>query len=170
VTALRIATTWDGAALAPAACTAVQLSLAGESVRIDVDAPFAGDPAPAGTGSVPGLWEHEVVELFVFGHRGRYTEIELGPHGHWLVLRFDGVRRRVDGGHPIAFDARISVDRWTGSAEIRRDLLPERPVRCNVFRISGRATERRYEAAVPVPGERPDFHRPDVGVPWPFDL
>ncbi len=165
---LRIAHTGDGSALAAEARTAVQPSMVGERLRIEIDAPFAGDPRPRGAGSVPGLWKHEVVELFVFGHDGRYTEIELGPHGHWFVLRFDGVRRRVDDGHAIVFHARITGDRWTGRAEIERGLLPEHPVLCNAFRISGSGTARRYEAAVPVPGERPDFHRPDIGAPWPF--
>ena len=163
---LEIACTWDGVPLATSARTAVRLALADDRLRIDVDAPFAGDPAPPGHGSVPGLWEHEVVELFVFGSEGRYTEIELGPHGHWLVLRFDGVRRRVDEGHAIAFAARIDGARWRGTAWIPIELLPALAVRCNAFRISGRGPERRYEAAVPVPGERPDFHRPDVGATW----
>lgn len=72
-----------------------------------LDAPFAGDAAPAappGT-AVPGLWNHEgpsrrcraaagtpdarahsharqatVVEVFLLGEREEYVEIELGPY------------------------------------------------------------------------------------------
>jgi hypothetical protein len=168
VSTIEIAHTWDGSVLPPGGRTRVHLDLESDALRIDVDAPFAGDPPPVGFGSVSGLWEHEVVEVFVFGHDETYTEIELGPHGHWLVLRFDGVRRRVDDGHEIQLTATIHGDRWRGAAWIHVGLLPERPARCNAFRISGREPNRRYEAAEPVPGERPDFHRPDVGMPWPM--
>lgn len=165
---LHIAHTWDGTPLTAAERTTVRLHEGLYALDIDVDAPFAGDPAPPGKGSTPRLWEHEVVELFVFGDDGRYTEIELGPHGHWLVLRFAGVRRLVDDGHVIDFRTRVRGERWTGDAEVPASLLPKVPLRCNAFRISGAGAARRYEASVPVPGPRPDFHQPDIGVPWPF--
>jgi hypothetical protein len=167
---LHVAHTWNGAPLTAAERTTLRLRDGLDALDIEIDAPFAGDPAPPGKGSTPRLWEHEVVELFVFGADDRYTEIELGPHGHWLVLRFDGVRSLVDEGHAITFDARIAGERWAGTARVPREILPARPARCNAFRIAGIGTGRRYEALVPVPGDRPDFHRPDIGLPWAFAL
>ena len=150
--------------------TTVRLHEGLYALNIDVDAPFAGDPAPVGKGSTPRLWEHEVVELFVFGEHGQYTEIELGPHGHWLVLRFDGIRHLVDEGHAIRYRAWLGKKHamWKGRARIDRRLLPDVPVRCNLFRIAGAADDRRYQAMVPVPGDHPDFHQPSIGVPWPL--
>jgi hypothetical protein len=165
VTRLTIAHTWDGQPLPADQHTFVDLAM-DSAFRIRVDAPYAADPPPAGRGSTPRLWEHEVVEVFVFGDGDRYTEIELGPHGHWLVLRLDGVRSVAGAGHAITFRPEIVGSRWTGTAEVERRLLPDAPERINLFRIAG--ADRRHEALVPVPGPGPDFHQPAVGVGWPF--
>jgi hypothetical protein len=162
---LVIGRTWDGDLLDVADRTTLRLTLDDASLRIEVDAPYAGDPAPAGPpGATDRLWEHEVVELFVAGPDERYTEIELGPHGHHLGLRLDGIRTPVQTGFPIAFEAGIEGGRWTGTAVVARELLPERPARCNAYRIGG----GRHEALVAVPGPAPDFHRLDRFVPWPL--
>ena len=160
-----IAHAWDGVPLPVAELAFVDLTV--DTVfRSQIDAPFAGDPAPTGRGSTPRLWEHEVVEVFVFGADGRYTEIELGPHGHWLVLRLDGVRSVADAGHPIRYRVTVGGGRWTGTAEVDPHLLPDTPERLNLFRIAG--ADRRHDALVPVPGEGPDFHQPEIGIRWPF--
>ncbi len=167
MTHVVIGRTWDGALLPAAGRTRLGLEPTPEGLRIEVDAPFAGDPPPdAPAGSVDGLWEHEVVELFVALDERRYVEIELGPHGHHLVLELDGVRQVVRKGLPLRFEARILGDRWKGSALVDRSLLPTRPVSFNAYRIAGVGEARRYEAFVAVPGERPDFHRPDRFAPW----
>ena len=51
--------------------------------------------APVGS-FVDRLWESSVSELFVGGEDG-YLEFEVTPEGHWVALRFDGVRRRAEG-------------------------------------------------------------------------
>lgn len=169
MTILVVGRTWDGHLLPPDARTSLRLGWAGDDLRIEVDAPYSGDPPPPGPpGPLEGLWEHEVVELFVLGPGDRYTEIELGPHGHHLVLQLEGVRNAVARALPIAFAARLEGARWRGEATIGRAWLPERPIRCNAYRIHGAASLRRYEAMVAVPGDRPDFHRPDRFAPWPL--
>ena len=156
---LTIDKTWDGEACG--ADEIVQLTLrGGKALYVDVDAPFHGDPAPEGGGSTDGLWDYEVVELFVVEHgTERYTEIELGPHGHFLVLQLDGVRQAVATQLPIAFAAQVSGDRWTGQARIPWSLLPPGPHAVNAYAIHGVGRARRYLAAFPVPGPAPDFHR-----------
>lgn len=164
--ALVVARTWDGAPARPDEQVQLWVDSLPERLRIRVEAPYHGDPAPPGApGPFWGLWEHEVVELFVLGPGERYTEIELGPHGHHLVLRLDGVRRPVETLLPIEYQARIRGDRWEGEALLSRALLPPGPHRLNAYAIHGLGSARRYLAWTPAPGEGPDFHRLDVFPP-----
>ncbi len=160
---LRIENTWNGQ---PAPREMVELSLRRSegSLLLEVDSPFYADPPPSvPPGSCWGLWDHEVVELFIVGpgEKPQYTEIELGPHGHWLVLRLNGVRQVVERELPLAFQARISSDRWTGRCTIPSEWIPEGPHRINAFAIHGVGEARRYLSMTPLPGSAPDFHQPD---------
>jgi hypothetical protein len=164
--ALLLAPPWAGRPLPARARARVRVRLDGDALCIEVDAPFAGDPPPAGPpGPTDRLWEHEVVELFVVAGQ-RYTEIELGPHGHHLVLQLDGVRRPVASGLPLQLTARVQGERWTATARLDRALLPAGADRCNAYRIHGVGEQRRYHAHAPVPGEGPDFHRLQHFAPW----
>lgn len=167
MTTLVVGRTWDGALLPEEERAQIKLSYEGDDLRIDVDAPYAGDPAPTEPpGPMDGLWAHEVVEVFVVGLEERYLEIELGPHGHHLVIQLDGIRQRTAALLPIRYEARIEGDRWRGTAHVPRSYLPVPQVRCNVFRISGPQGSRRYHALAPVPGDKPDFHRIQRFPPW----
>lgn len=164
---LRTAATWDGEAAAGGEIATITLAGERAGLRVEFEAPFHGDPPPnAAPGSCDGLWEHEVVELFVAGPGERYLELELGPHGHFLVLQLDGVRRRA--GPPVDLDhgveAAIEGGRWRGVAVVPWDLLPAGPHRVNAYAIHG-AAPRRYLAHASVPGPVPDFHRLERFVP-----
>lgn len=154
--------TWDGAALASGEEARVRASIdrARGVLDVVVSARFYADPQPdAPSGSRPGLWDFEVVELFLVGEAEEYLEVELGPHGHFLVLRLSGRRNVVESEIPIAYRARLDGDRWTGRAAVPLDRVPE-PVRfANAYAIHGTGASRRHLAAHPVPGDRPDFHR-----------
>ena len=127
-----------------------------------MSAPFHDDPPPLGEpGPTDRLWEHEVVELFVAGRDDRYTEVELSPWGHHLVLRLHGVRRVIDTQLPLAFRVRRCGARWIGVARLDRELLPPPPWRANAYAIHGEGSDRRFLSATPLPGEQPDFHQPD---------
>ena len=157
---LPIALTWDGQPARPDERVELRIEVAGGCLWIHVDAPFHGDPAPtAPPGPTPALWEHEVVELFVLGADQRYTEIELGPHGHHLVLQLAGTRNVVAERLPIDFQARIHGDRWRGAANLPLELLPLGPHRLNATAIHGVGAERRYLSWVALPAEKPDFHQ-----------
>lgn len=158
--AFDVGFTWDGSSVADDERVSVRIDGEPDALVISVDAPFHGDPPPPGTGSLDGLWAHEVVELFLVGVGDEYVEIELGPHGHFLVLRLRGVRNAVERGLPIAFVASIAGGRWTGTARVPRGLLPAGPHRANAFAIHG-VGARRYLCATPLPGPSPDFHQPD---------
>ncbi len=168
---LRIERTWDGQPAAPEEGVEVRLAVAPEGdLLVALRAPFHGDPSPP---TLPGptdrLWECEVVEVFVAGpasgpageRRHPYLEIELGPYGHHLVLRFLGVRNAVERALPIDYRARLAGKAWEGEARIPAACLPPRPWAANAFALHGRGAARRHLAATPLPGPRPDFHQPD---------
>lgn len=165
---LVIATTWDGGPVGADEAVTLEVDLA-RGLVITIDAPFHGDAAPAGPpGRTDRLWEHEVVELFLAeapDRDARYLEVELGPHGHWLALAFDGYRRRRLGDLVIVHDAVIEGSRWRAqvrmdAAELARALDHIGAV--NAYAIHGSGAARRYLAAHPAPASRypaPDFHR-----------
>lgn len=171
---LVITATWNGNPVPPAQQVFVRLNRqASGDLHLDIDAPFHNDPAPSQPpGSVDGLWNFEVVELFIAGPPQRdgaipYLEVELGPHGHYLVLQLSDVRKVANQGLPLDFDAEIDLDtsRWRGRAVIPASYLPPLPHRLNAYAIDGEGDARRYLAWQPVPGARPDFHQPRCFAP-----
>jgi hypothetical protein len=159
---IRIERLWDGApALADEAAT-IELGIARMSLSVEVSAPFHGDPAPpAPAGSTEGLWNYELVELFLFGDGERYLELELGPHGHHLVLLFAGRRQMIQRVERVDYSARIELDRrrWQGRLELPIHLLPKGASHLNAHALHGAAGARRYLSAWPSNGARPDFHQ-----------
>jgi hypothetical protein len=157
---------WDGSPAAPEERVDLELRAAADGdLHIAVDAPFHGDPPPPSPpGPTPGLWNHEVVELFLYGDADRYLEVELGPHGHHLVLALHGARNVVRQGLAIDFRRALAGARWRGDAVVPAALLPGRPARCNAHAIHGVAAARRYLSAIAAGGARPDFHRPEASA------
>ena len=151
---------WNGESATPGEHLTLSARLEPQRLVIEVDAPFHDDPPPAAPrGRCDGLWEFEVVELFLVGEGERYLEIELGPHGHYLLLELCGPRRVVRSDLACTYDVSRRGARWSGRAEIRIDLVPP-GLRCwNAFAIHGRGSDRRYLAAHALPGTHPDFHR-----------
>jgi hypothetical protein len=165
MTTLRVDRTWSGEPVAPEHRAELRLEGAGEDLLVRVDAPFHGDPPPSGPpGPTPGLWELEVVELFVAGEgptdEVEYLEVELSPQGHHLVLRLAGVRRVVESGLRLDFRASIDGGRWRGSARLPRAWLPPPPHRAAAFALHGGGAARRYLSSLTLPGDAPDFHQP----------
>jgi len=118
--------------------------------------PIVPDAAP-GT-RVERLWETDVVECFLVGAGGHYTEVELGGAGHFLVLRFDAVRRVSDACQSLAPRLEFSTDTtgWRSSIDLPAHLVPEGLCAVNAFVAVGAS----YLAHHPVPGAVADFHQP----------
>lgn len=159
---LTIAKTWEGCPIPASEQARVAFWLEGETLRVTLEAPEHGDPLPAGPpGRTPGLWEYEVVELFVVGPDGHYLEIELGPGGHHLALTFSAPREVRDPGVPVSLQVTRAAGRWRGEATVSLRWCPLPVVAANAFAIHGVGGDRRFLVAAPTGGERPDFHRPD---------
>lgn len=165
ITPLLIARAWDGGPARPEEVVLVTLRRGADGLVLHVNAPMHGDPPPA---SPPGptwaLWEHEVVELFIAGPGEdadvRYLELELGPHGHQLVLILAGRRHIVERELPLTVTTRTLGARWIAEALIPEGLLPQGPLRVNATAIHGQGEDRRYLSLVALPGAAPDFHQP----------
>ncbi|MDH5674579.1 MAG: hypothetical protein OEZ06_20800 [Myxococcales bacterium] len=157
---LRVTGDWCGVAAATSEHVHFELTLDPLTLHIDVKAPYHGDPPPdAAPGHLDRLWDYEVVELFLLGERERYTEIELGPHGHYLALQLEGPRQLCDATLELDYRAHIEGGSFHGSARIARALLPEPIISANAYAMHGLGKARRHLAAHPVPGAAPDFHR-----------
>lgn len=165
---LSIAHDWRGRALPEAERAELRLARVDELLRIEVDAPYFGDPPPtAAVGPTDRLWEYEVVELFIADAGEHYLEVELSPHGHYLVLELRGVRHVVRS--LLAIEYRVTIDhaarRFRGVAEVPASYLPDRAVRVNAYAIHGQGGARTYCAHSPPGGQVPDFHRLESFVP-----
>jgi hypothetical protein len=157
---LRIDKTWDGQPAEPGEIAELEVGVDDEGLHLEVSAPYHGDPAPdAPAGALDGLWDYEVVELFVLGPDAVYTEIEVGPHGHHLVLTLKGARQWTGRCLPLTWAVHRTEERWTGKATLARDLLPDPPWVVNAYAIHGTGEQRRYLAMTPVPRPQPDYQR-----------
>lgn len=169
---LKIAYTWDGLKLSKEEQATVALWSDGDKLWISVDAPFGGDPPPdTPPGSTARLWTREVVECFLAAAGKPYLEVELGPHGHYLVLKLSDVREVSESGLALSsYETTITGGRWQGVASFPLEYLPGRRVtRGNAFAIRGVGSARNYMTATPEArsedGKRPDFHQPALFQP-----
>ena len=166
---LRVDKTWNGSLVGPEETAEVEFFIEEERLHVLISAPFHGDAPPASpAGSTDRLWEHEAVELFLAGEDSRYLELEFGPHGHYLVLQFEGVRQAAATGIPLEYRAEISGNRWRGEARLPYVLLPTGTCKANAYGLHGLGEARRYLAAFSLPGDAPDFHQPAFfpGFSW----
>ena len=152
---------WNGCRAHPG--EAIELEVSRDEtgdLHLHVNAPFHNDPAPEiEAGPTDALWDYEVVELFLVGQKGDFLELELGPHGHHLVLYLEKPRTISKAKLPIEYATHIDGERWSGTAHVKTQLLPKALTRFNAFAIHGVKEHRRYLAAYPLPGDRPDFHK-----------
>ena len=185
MTKFKIQTLWDGTLLREDEQILFSLSFECDKVILEVEAPFYDDPKPDSSGgrmNLDGLWDFEVVELFIKGAHDKYLEIELGPHGHFLLLVCDGYRQCFHRGiDPIAYTAKISGNRWKGVLEFSPELLPPMsavpaaPLSFNAFAVHSKPQGRIYATLFPpekAEGDYlvPDFHRLELVHPFPSSL
>jgi hypothetical protein len=157
----NICQTWDAKPIPKTDWTYFQLDiLENNDLKIQIDAPFYDDPIPdAASGSLWGLWDYEVVEIFLVAKNGHYTELEFSPHGHYLTLRLDAPRSILAKEEVLQYHAKINGNRWKGQSIVPEKLLPKQIHRVNFFAIHGQNELRQYLCHSPLPHEKPDFHQ-----------
>lgn len=161
---LHIDKNWDGSTCPDDRLFAdLFLSQTKDGISLRVEAPMLHDQktpeAPMGS-RVEGLWEFDVVELFLVGPGHQYLEIELGAGGHFLVLGFDSIRHRNDSYEffaPVLRFEKTGERLWKSSLTIPWKMVPENFRALNAFAIMA----GQFLAYSPVPGTEPDYHQPD---------
>ena len=167
---LSIQHEWDGTPLPHDDVIFIEIELLEDRLSFQVSAKTYDDPKPPSSPNPDKgtweLWNHEVIELFLVGEKGEYTEIEVSRHGHHLVLQLDGPRSIVEKEIPMLWLPSEAGDSWCGYGELDYKWLPEKLVKINAFAIHTVNGERRYCCHTPLPGPQPDFHQPDRFVLW----
>ncbi|CAJ0580310.1 unnamed protein product, partial [Mesorhabditis spiculigera] len=163
---LSIKTTWDGH---PTNHPPTEIKLGfkeGDSpvVTIDFTTPYYNDPPPPKpNGYTDGLWDYEVVEVFVANDKQKYVEMEFGPHGNWLIYLLDGVRKPFNMGESLTpkVQNKLEGDLWTAHMEVPLAFFPPDATSLNAYAIHGTGDNRVYEALSPAVGNfsGPDFHK-----------
>jgi hypothetical protein len=166
----RLDRTWNGEALEGARVGTLALARAGDRLALSWDLPLRSPvSAPdSPVGFTAGLWDHDVVELFLADGTDpeRYFELEIGPHGHWLALAFTGIRKRTAELRELAPDLQqgLEGERWYGRvtfrAEFVRELVGPGPFKILFASCLGEAPDRMLCCSPVLPGTRPDFHQP----------
>jgi hypothetical protein len=156
-----IARTWNGETVAKDEVITIDIDFDSNGLILVINAPFHNDCKPTHPqGSLWELWNYEVVELFMVGSNGKYSEFEFGPHGHYLSIRLNAPRSIMDKEHQLIYTATIDGKSWRGKAIIPKELLPESIERFNLFAIHGMDEHRRYLCYASLSGPHPDFHQP----------
>lgn len=134
-----------------------------QGIRVRVESPILHEQkipdAPIGS-RVEGLWDYDVVELFLVGPGHRYVELELGAGGHVLLLSFDRIRHRCDAHELFQANlryAKTAQKTWTSELILPWKFVPENLRALNAFMIAS----GQFLAMSPLPGDKPDFHQPD---------
>ena len=123
--------------------------------------------------------------MFFANDKGHYIEIEVGPHGHWLVLLHNGYRKCFNKGTDLELGVQneFKGPDWECSLEIPLAYLPGSWVyfyfcviikstkywyckiaditRFNAYALHGNGADRHFEALYAVTDgtvKEPDFH------------
>ena len=163
-------------------------NMTGEIILI-IDAPFFNDPPPTlnhinnskDTKRYIGLWNYEVVEVFISDCRGaNYLEINIGPFGHYYLKSISTYDQNdmmdIDREPTVKINAK--TNRWNARFYIPYAIVPEPDTgfdmetplaikwHINAFAIHGNKDSREYLAATALPGKSPNFHQPKFFEPF----
>ena len=155
--------------------TSLQLSSEGvlrADFQVESSLPFQTRPELQDPQSNWGLWEGDVVELFLQlqGPGSPYYEFQVSPLGQRFQLQIQKPRVEWDSSFRCqGFNSGVSRASTGGSWQARLEIpLGElgwdgevRSIRGGAFAILGGKSERSYWAAFLPRQEKPDFHLPE---------
>ena len=110
-----------------------------------------------------GLWEADVLELFIKDPSGRYFEFNVSPQGAWWAMELCAYRERVSYLRLPRVDlmeTEVLLDRWTALVCLDRASLPMPISAGSTVHVSGifHDDKPRYLSSNPVANVAPDFH------------
>jgi hypothetical protein len=154
----------------------VSLGLEGDELvaRYEVSTPeIHADSSASRTEAVWGLWDHDVVELFVCADPGPdgsslpYYEFQVSPLDQFFELEILKPRKETNRLFRSKFSHQARITRQGWNAEMRIPLRaigwkgdPSR-VSGNAFAILGKSGERSYFSLFIEKQDVPDFHLPE---------
>lgn len=111
-----------------------------------------------------GLWEYDVIEIFLTYNKSQYLELQVSPLNQKFALLIS--KPRVDFKYPkeIKVESKVNLSKtqWGGEFNINKKDIPqgELNLKGSVFAILG--DPREYYAINPNPEDSADFHRPEL--------
>lgn len=134
------------------------------------------NPEWSATGPLRGLWEKDVVEVFLKPEScDDYFEIEISPLGQWLDVHVIKPRVDVDFGWRSRLRVKAGIDEKLGIwrafvalpfqpmidiGSVARPPQPGHVWRLNLYRMAGEGPDREYLSWRPTFTAVPDFHVP----------
>jgi hypothetical protein len=152
----------------------LQGSVLSARFKIRSDGPASVNPKFATGGSQWGLWEWDVVELFVSCSSSRlpYYEFEVSPLGQFLELEILEPRKTVNRDFESGLThlvRRSGPNEWEAEIGIPLDRLgwngDPKTVSGNAYAILGPKESRTYWSLFLEQQEKPDFHLPQLFKP-----
>ncbi len=158
---IQIAKHWDGTELPFSQYTTVKTSLGKDSLRVEFESPIEEYTTPdSPVGFTDGLWEYDVVELFIAQPNGEYVEIEAGPKGHWLVYEFESYRKQKDlPKKELEYTCAVEDGVWKGVFTVPLSWLSAPIGECTVNAYQYRSAGDQFLAWQSIPSIEPDFHK-----------
>lgn len=169
---LGITKDWHGHALV----TPVAFALASDGVSLwfvaTRQAPATVHPDAKPGAFTPGLWKHDVAELFIADAGGSaYMEFNIAANGAWWACKFDSARKPADSQPDFAGAIHshhdpVDPDSWLTALEIPIGFLRHHidfglGTRANVAFILN-SPEQTFHSASKLSGPDPDFHQPHL--------
>lgn len=118
---------------------------------------------------VEGLWNEDVLELFIANSVGRYFELNLSPIGAWWAQEFNSYRQRAHSFDTVRAGtlcfAKVGSDSWQAGLSIKLESLKLdfNSFQQAKFNVSAIINQKFYSwAKIKTPS--PDFHRCDYFV------
>jgi hypothetical protein len=134
-------------------------------VSIELPAP-PSEPRKHGLGDfVEGLWENNVVELFLLEDSGRYQEWNVSSDGAWWAMSFAGYREREPSPvkpEGVAIEIFAGADRWLAILSVPIRSLAVRLGDSTGVHVTGIVYSQEgvptYFSSAGSPSFNPDFH------------
>jgi hypothetical protein len=162
----------EDAAHPPRHAVSVDLRITADAIEAAFQVRGSGthvNPALSREVSQWGLWDWDVVELFVAPGGAAnplpYYEFQVSPLGQYFELEIFSPRKLQNRNFVSGLErsATKTPDGWQAWLKIPRDSLPSSPapVIGGVFAILGTPGAREYWSLFQSPTEHPDFHLPE---------